>query len=169
MLQELPENLSGSRYNLGQWHKFRGSVLMHSRPIKQGCKCMPACLSVCLSACLSICPYVDGRGPAAVLLHLAASNNLMGCLICTSDFLHRQCSTFSTLIFRLPLLTSQKLKTNTHVSTHVKYTNTALTSYHLQHTLLIWFTPQWAQRARPKNTQWSSALTNGTNIFRVSP
>lgn len=105
--------------NLGQWHKFRGSVLLHSRPIKQGCKCMPACLSVRPSACLSICPYVNGRGPAAVLLHLAASNNLMGCLICTSDFLHRQCSTFSTLIFRLPLLTSQKLKTNTHVSTHI--------------------------------------------------
>ena len=81
--------------------------------------CLPVCLSVCPSACLSICPYVDGRGPAAALLHLAASNNLMGCLICASDFLHRQCSTFSTLIFRLPPLTTQKLKTNTHVSTHM--------------------------------------------------
>lgn len=80
------------------------------------------CLPVYLPVYLSICPHVDRQDPAAVLLHSAASDNLMRCLISTSDFLHRQCMTFN----RTPndILTSPprcwKLKTNTHTSTRVQ-------------------------------------------------
>lgn len=36
---------------------------------------------------LSVCLSTDRSGTDAVLLHLAASDNLMGCLIFMSDFL----------------------------------------------------------------------------------
>lgn len=70
--------------------------------------------SVCLS--LAACPWTDKV--QLLLLHLAASDDLMGCFIFTSHLLHCQCSTFNPLIFWFPL------------RTYYKYTSTTLNSHY---------------------------------------
>lgn len=116
-------------------------------------------------------------GPAAVLLHLAAPDNLMGCLISTSGFLRRRCSGFGRFdIFSdcpssppsPPLLATQNSK-QTGTFSHVwKYTNTPLTSHHLRRALLISFCSN--VRAEPKHTHTVAAQSRvEAGYFHSSP
>lgn len=98
---------------IGQWH------------------CGPLCGSTRSTvSCMSVRLFHSHRtdeGAAAVLLHLAVSDNLMGCLISMFDFLRDRCLTLGPLIFWLPLLTAPNSK-QTHSCTHMH----ARTHTHIQ-------------------------------------
>ena len=101
-------------------------------------------LSVCLPVCLHACGQA-GRGCCVIALGCSRQPNEM------FDFHVRLPAPLNARL--LALWYSKQTRTHPHVC---NYTNTALTSRHLQHTLLISFTQAYTQRTGPK---YNLALT----------